>query len=270
MISKPISIDDLRKHLENARDRLSLEKQKILKAHPLPDFKREEYAFAYVRAERVGLRVINRRLAEIAWLPMQLDPKAELASDDRNSMKRWVTSVFNGSPDIAPDADIFGNDFIHTLTRCGLSFGWDGADFLKLAARIGNLFRDLSCLIGMIYYCSWLSENGIEGIELSDPDNICGSAEEIATLLQSPEMYKHLRAQEQNDEKAAARKRALPKPDAKSAKDKTGQGGGQASGQSAARSSNLFKRARPDLRVIENKNFTPSFPGGFTPDPATV
>jgi len=262
MISKAISIDDLRKHLENARDRLSLEKQKILKAHPLSDFKREEYAFAYVRAERIGLRVINRRLAEIAWLPMQLDPRSELASDDRNSMKRWLTSLFTGSPDIAPDADIFGNDFIHALTRCGLSLGWDGADFLKLAARVGNLFRDLSCLIGMIYYCSWLSENGIEGIELSDPDNICGSAEEIATLLQSPEMYKHLRARQQNDEKTAARKRALPKPEAKSVKEKTG--------QSATQNANPFKRTRPDLRVIENKNYNSIFHSSFTPDPATV
>jgi hypothetical protein len=64
-----VSIDSLKTHLDNAKELLSLEKAAILELSPLPDnFKREEYAFAYVRAERLGMKAINRRLAEIAWL----------------------------------------------------------------------------------------------------------------------------------------------------------------------------------------------------------
>ena len=51
-----VHIDDIRGHLESAKDKLSDEKAEILKLHPLPDdFNREEYAFNYVRAERFGL-----------------------------------------------------------------------------------------------------------------------------------------------------------------------------------------------------------------------
>ena len=76
-MSKSINLDQLRQHLSHAKDQLSREKIEILGLHPLKDgFNREEYAFAYVRAERLGMRAINRRLAEIDWLPMQLDTRA--------------------------------------------------------------------------------------------------------------------------------------------------------------------------------------------------
>ena len=98
MAVRTMSLDEFREHLSNAKDRLSLEKQSILDLHPLPEgFSREEYAFAYVRAERLGLRAINRRLAEIAWLPMQLDPEAEIVAESRSSMKRWLTSSLIGA-----------------------------------------------------------------------------------------------------------------------------------------------------------------------------
>ena len=231
-----ITLEKLRAHLESAKEKLSLEKQSILDLHTLPNFNREEYTFSYIRAERMGMRAINRRLAEIAWLPMQLDPRSEILSDDRNSMKRWLTSAINGTP----NSDQFGNDFMHALTRCGLLHSWDHPEFIKLAARVANLFRDLSCLIGLVYYCSWLSENNIVDIQLSNPDDLNRTAEEIAALLQSPEIYRHLRAQEQNDEKLSKKKKAaLPKP---------------------------VKKARPALRVIENHNYFEP----FMPDPATV
>ena len=80
---------------------------------------------------------------------------------------------------------------------------------MKLGGRIANLFRDLSCLIGLIYYCSWLSENKIEAVELSDnPNDLNRTAEEIAALIQSPEIYRHIRAQEQDDDKKGSRARA--------------------------------------------------------------
>ncbi|MFY9288686.1 MAG: hypothetical protein WAO98_09320 [Alphaproteobacteria bacterium] len=232
-----IHTDELRAHLDHAKENLSLEKQTILKLHALGEgFNREEYAFSYVRAERVGMRMINRRLAEIAWLPMQLDPRSEILSEDRQSMKRWLTSAISR----APASDEFGNDFMHALTRCALKHGWESPTFIKLGTRIANLFRDLSYLIGLIYYCSWLSENNIEEVELSDPDNLAVTAEEITALLQSPEIYRFLKAQEQNDEKDRKKKKsALPKPS---------------------------KKSRPALRVIENAHYFDP----FMPDPVTV
>src|SRR5690348_13914838 len=146
-MSKSVNLEELREHLSYAKDRLSREKSDILALYPLKDgFNREEYAFAYVRAERLGMRAINRRLSEIDWLPMQLDTKAEIAGESRSSMKRWLTAALAGKP----DSDEFGNDFMHALTRCGLALGWDHAEFIKLASRIANLFRDLSCLIGIV------------------------------------------------------------------------------------------------------------------------
>lgn len=238
-----VRIDDLRQHLENAKDRLSQEKAEILKLHPLADdFSREEYAFNYIRAERFGLRAINRRLSEISWLPMQLDPRTEVLAESRESMKRWLTSAFA----IKPDSQNFGNDFIHALARCSLEGGNNNPKFFKLSNRISNLFRDLSCLIGLIYYCTWLSENNIEAVGLTDPQNLSLAAEEIADLIQSPEIYRHLRAQEQDDEKKSAR--AKKRMTAKSAADVE------------------KKQARPALQVITNPNFIDS----FMPEPLPV
>jgi hypothetical protein len=239
-MTKSVHIDTLRTHLDHAKERLSSEKAEILKLYPLETpFSREEYAFVYVRAERLGMRAINRRLAEIAWLPMQLDPRSEIMSESRSSMKRWVTAALAG----APGSEEFGNDFMHALARCGLSSGWDSPDFIKLAGRVANLFRDLSCLIGLIYYCTWLSENSIEALELSDPTDLNRTAEEIAILLQSPEIYRYLRAQEQNDDSSSDRK-------------------------TRKKSATVIqkKKARPALRVIENESFVDP----FIPDPATV
>src|SRR5271168_4555844 len=98
-MNKGINLDQLREQLSLAKDRLSREKLEILGLHSLKDgFNREEYAFAYVRAERLGMRAINRRLAEIDWLPMQLDTRAEITGESRSSMKRWLTAAFAGKP----------------------------------------------------------------------------------------------------------------------------------------------------------------------------
>lgn len=234
-MSRNINLDQLREHLSHAKDGLSREKGEILNLYPLKDgFNREEYAFAYVRAERLGMRAINRRLSEIDWLPMQLDTRNEIAGESRSSMKRWLTAALAGKP----DSDEFGNDFMHALARCGLALGWDHPEFIKLAARIANLFRDLSCLIGIVYYCTWLAENRVEDIRLSNPEDLGKTAEEIATLMQSPEIFRYMRAPEQNDERVTKSK-AKPKVEAKK---------------------------RPTLHVIENDNFFDP----FTPDPVPV
>jgi hypothetical protein len=233
MMSRSINLDQLREHLSHAKENLSREKTEILKLHPLKDeFNREEYAFAYVRAERLGMRAINRRLSEIDWLPMQLDTRAEIAGESRSSMKRWLTAALAGKP----DSDEFGNDFMHALTRCGLALGWDNPEFIKLAARIANLFRDLSCLIGIVYYCTWLAENRVEDIHLSNPDDLGKTAEEIAALMQSPDIFRYMRAPEQNDDRVKP-KRIKNEP-----------------------------KKRPVLHVVENEGFIDP----FTPGPVPV
>ena len=101
------------------------------------------------------------------------------------------------------------------------------------------MFRDLSCLIGLIYYCTWLDENEVPSIRITDLSDLAGMAEEIAALIQSPEFYRILRAKEQDVEKTRSSKKSLPKPE---------------------------KRSPPALYVIENQGYLDP----FMPDPALV
>ncbi len=186
MTERNVSMDTLREHLNDARERLTNEKTEIQKLHPLPDsYARDEYAFAYLRAERMGIKAINHMLSDIAWLPMQIDPRSELMAESRSSMKRWLTSSIGG----VPNGEIFGNDFFHALARCGFAYGWDHPAFAQLSVRVGSLFRDLSCLIGLIYYCSWLSEKGVQNLLLSDPLDLSRTAREVVEMLQSPGFF---------------------------------------------------------------------------------
>jgi hypothetical protein len=202
-MSRSISLEDIGEHLTIAKERLSHEKQDILKSDRLPPrFNREEYAFAYLRAERIGMQLVNMRLAEIAWLPMQLDPQSELVAENRTAMKRWLTTMGAAHP----GSNEFGNDFMHALTRAALRHGFEAPATKKLMARIANLFRDLSCLIGMIYYTSWLAEREIEGIALTDPEDLNRSVVEIAAIVQSPELHRALRKRAEETRKAKAKK----------------------------------------------------------------
>ncbi|MDR3451043.1 MAG: hypothetical protein P4M15_15095 [Alphaproteobacteria bacterium] len=222
-MAKLLTLGDLQKHFEQAREKLSLDRQEILAASPLPEnFNRDEYGFAYMRAERLGMEVITYSLKEIAWLPMQLDPQSEILSDNRAPMTKWLSSGGNAQP----DGSMFGNDFIHALTRKALADGWESAGFRALALRVGELFHDLSCLIGLIYYGVWMSENGIEGLPVSDPKDLERTAQEIATLTRSPEVAQLLR-----------RRKALETERAEEARPR--------------------KKGKPILRVIENTDFTP-------------
>jgi hypothetical protein len=204
--SRNISLEELGELLASAKERLSHEKHDILQSDKTPRvFNREEYVFAYLRAERVGMASINNRLAEISWLPMQLDPTSEMVANNRTPMKRWLSAVGTGYP----TATEFGNDFIHALTRTALGHGWDDGNTKKLMKRIGNLFRDLSCLIGMIYFMTWLAEHDVEGIALSDPEDLHRSVIEIAAIVQSPELHRALSARAEAMKKAKATKKVL-------------------------------------------------------------
>ncbi len=247
---RPVHIDELRAHLTLAQERLTLEKAEILKLHPLNlPYNREAYAFAYVRAERMGMEAINLRLAALAWLPMQLDTRSEMMESNRASMKRWLKSAAQSKPEAA----FFGNDFMHSLTRCALRFGWNTPEVTKLTSRISNLFRDLSCLIGVAYYCNWLTEHKVESVHLSEPDNIGQTAVEFAALVQSPDFLQQLRAPEQNN----GHKKSSKKGEEKIAKKE----------EVVSRKSGLrTSKKRPTLRVIEG-GAPPSPYGSFTPDP---
>jgi hypothetical protein len=242
---KTISIRDLRAHLDYAKSRLNHEKIDILSIFPLPDnFSREEYAFAYVRAERRGMRAINRKLEDIAWLPMQLDPSSEVLGDGRSAMKRWLAAATAPQPDSA----IFGNDFMHALTRAGMGHGWDDTHFSKLSMRVATLFRDLSCLIGIVYYCTWLSEHDVDAIPLSNPNSLVRTAEEIATFLQSPALYEKLRVHNAKD-------KANQNTDAPAATKATTHQNG----------ATLRKTGKPALHIVKNHAILTS---AFEPEPA--
>lgn len=200
MASRYVTIPRLKALLASAKDRLSLEKNDILALYPLhTTLSREGYGFAYLRAERLGLAIINNRLEDVAWLPMHLDPAAEMMDDNRASLKKWINSDKSGAPNMAD----FGNDFIHALARAALMEGAETAAWRRLGTRIANLFHDLSCLIGMIYYATWFEENDVEAISLTDPNNLGLSAMEMTALAQSEELHQQIMAQRKLFEKTA-------------------------------------------------------------------
>lgn len=196
IMARSVHINILRHHLEKAKDKLAVEKADILDLYStMHDINREEYVFNYVRSERIGLNAINKRLAEVSWLPMQLDPNSEILGEGRVPMRKWLAKTAFG----APSSKDFGNDFIHTLTRCAAYYGVDDELYDRLCMRVANLFRDLSCLIGLIYYCTWLGEHGIENLPITNPNNLSLTAEQIAVMLQSPEFFEKLGAKEQRE-----------------------------------------------------------------------
>ncbi|MDD4615591.1 MAG: hypothetical protein PHW76_00500 [Alphaproteobacteria bacterium] len=180
-----LTLDDLQKQFDITRDSLAVARREILGASPLPpDYSRDSYSFSYLRAERIGMAIISNRLEDIAFLPLHLDPRVEIMMDNKNSFKKWLSSTCQDQP----DSTQFGNDFIHALTRVAVTQGWQSPEFRSMAYRIGELFHDLSCLIGLIYYGVWMAENGIGGVLVSDPYDLERTAREIADLAISPEV----------------------------------------------------------------------------------
>jgi len=209
-MARLLTLGDLHQHFEQARDKLARDRQDILSFASLSEnFNRDEYGFSYMRAERIGMEVITHSLNELSWLPMQLDPKSEILLENRDAMKRWLASTTAKQP----EGTDFGNDFIHALTRTALTEGWKSNEFRILAVRIGELFHDLSCLIGLIYYGVWMSENGIEGLEISNPDDLERTAQEIEAITHSPEvaqLLKKRKAMVEEREKSAKPKKSHP------------------------------------------------------------
>ncbi len=188
-MARLLTLDDLQKHIEQARHALSLERETLLSLAPLPDdFSRDSYGFSYMRAERIGMRAIAESLDGVSWLPMQLDPNIEILPESKQIIKKWLSS----SPEKQPDSAAFGNDFVHALTRVALVEGWDSPEFRSAVGRVGDLFRDLSCLLGLIYYGIWMTENGFGGVAITNPYDLEGTTKEIASLSHSPEIMNYL------------------------------------------------------------------------------
>lgn len=187
--------------LNQAQEQLSRDKAHIFKLYPLHQFNRESYAFAYLRAERIGMTAINRRLAELRWLPVHLDTSEETLAFNRESLKRWLKST-TASP---PGSGEFGNDFIHAMTRCALKTGWASKDFHQLIRRTSQLFSELSCLVGIVYYCQILLEQGVEVVGLNDPNNLPMTALEFASMFKaSAEAQRWHKAELRRQQKATA------------------------------------------------------------------
>lgn len=184
-----LTLDDLQKQFDLTREALANTRQDILSSAPLPEnYSRDAYSFSYLRAERIGLNIISDRLEQISFLPMRLDPKVEILGESKDALKRWIRT----SPQEQPDSTNFGNDFIHAMTRVAMMYGWQSPEFNATSYRIAELFHDLSCLIGLIYYGVWMAENGIGGVLVSDPHDIERLAREISDLTLSPEVARLL------------------------------------------------------------------------------
>lgn len=200
-----ITIDEFKAHLDRVQEKLVAEKQSIMEYAPAPDnMPREAYAFAYLRAERIALRSVNRRLEALSWMPIQLNPRLDLQDSRRESMKRWIKTELSGPP----DADSFGNDLVHALARCGIAHDWDGAECSHMAMRIATLFQDMACLVALIQYSIWLSERGLAGLALTDPDNLSLSLCDIVSFVHTSALYNYLRTRDEEGERLR-RQRAM-------------------------------------------------------------
>lgn len=181
-MKKRISFIELRDSLKGAQDRLNAEKSALSEILPLEaGFNREQYVLAYTQAEQYGLKTIRKMLKGFDWLPVKLDPENEFVSENPALLLVWLQ---NGSKE-QPSAQSFGNDFVHALARSGLMFGWDDLRTARLAQRIACLFRDLCCLVGVVYFSSFLTEEARDDIALTNPQDIVLTAKEFAELIEA-------------------------------------------------------------------------------------
>lgn len=193
-----MTIDSFKTHLDRVQEKLAAERLSISNFAPQPDkMPKESYAFAYLRAERLALRSINRRIECLSWLPIHISPRFDIQDSRRESMKRWIKTELSGIPDSAS----FGNDLVHALARCGIAHAWDGAETAQTAIRIATVFEDMACLVALIQYCLWLNDKGIAGIALTDPENLSLSLCDIVSFIHTPALYAYLRTREEESER---------------------------------------------------------------------
>lgn len=168
-LAKSYYLDELRLRLMAAKERLALERLNIFQLCPHKKaIDRSTYGFVYIQAERSCLLAIKNTMDELEWLPVRLDTSAEINADTRERMTRWIRHGEN----IAPGEEVFGNAFVHAVTRCAMLDGVEGAAARSLVDRIASLFRDLTCLMAAVHCANLCSELQVEQVELSAPHDL--------------------------------------------------------------------------------------------------
>jgi hypothetical protein len=199
---RPVHIDEIRDYIVLAQQALARERDGLLGLiPPVRLTNREEYAFSYVRAERLGVEAIHHRAEGLMWLPLQIDPAPEMLGKKRRPMNRWILSYAVQEP----DGSDFGNDFMHLLTRAALHCGWGSTVFLHAASRVAWLFHDLTCLLNAAYFLAWMEENGVEKVIMKQPDDAYHTVVDLARIVEMPETYIYAR---HNPEEHRSRKAA--------------------------------------------------------------
>ncbi len=186
-MNKEYHIAELRVRLMAAKEKLARERLSIFEQFPLAAIgfdksAREAYGFAYIRAERLGVRTIHRRMAEVSWLPAQIDTSTEISADVRDKLAHWVK---HGEESKQPHTALFGNEFIHALARCLMASGADDPAFHRLADRIALLFRDLAYLVSSIHCCNVFKELEVEYLQLSAPNDLGKIALDLTATLEA-------------------------------------------------------------------------------------
>jgi hypothetical protein len=205
-----VHLSELADHISHAQKELLQEKESILHLiPPVPLSNREKYAFAYVRAERFGLKAVGQRLEGLSWLPLRVDPSPEMLGKKYAPMNRWIHSYAATEP-CAVD---FGNDLMHALTRSALRSGWNTPPFLHTASRIARLFHDLACLLNTAYFLRELAESSIERVGLNLSDDVLRTVTDLARVMQSPEVFfVPYATPESSHEPGAASRESRPRP----------------------------------------------------------
>lgn len=162
-------LDALRARLMSAKERLALERLNILQLTPNRKYdNRAAYGFVYLQAERICVNSIKQRMQEVAWLPTKINTSTEINSETRHRMTRWIKLGDN----ISPGEEIFGNAFVHAITRSAMQSGITSNNTSKLTDRIAGLFRDLTCLVAAIHCTNICNDLNIDEIELTAPHDL--------------------------------------------------------------------------------------------------
>lgn len=168
-LAKSYYLDELRLRLMAAKERLALERLNIFQLCPnRKPIDRSAYGFVYIQAERACLGAIKDIMDALEWLPVRLDASAEISADTRERMTRWIRHGEN----IVPGEEVFGNAFVHAVTRCAMLDGMESAAAHGLVLRIAALFRDLTCLMAAVHCANLCNELQLEQVELSAPHDL--------------------------------------------------------------------------------------------------
>ncbi|NBX74550.1 MAG: hypothetical protein EBZ69_09925 [Alphaproteobacteria bacterium] len=186
-MSVELHIDVIRQIIVTAKEQIARDRLEIIAQYPLvPDAAsqdlawREHYAFIYLQAERMGLAAIQKRLDDVQdFMTTRLDTSHEVGGASRSKLKNWVRG--EGAA-LQPEL-IYGNAFVHVLTRAMMTLGPDDQALVAFADRMARLFRDLACVISIMHCCGMLADRGFSHVPLVAPRNLASTARELAHMV---------------------------------------------------------------------------------------